>query len=149
MRKEGAKLVIPSADISNAAALSSAVKSEAPAKTGPKAAVGSYTVQKGDTLYGIARKYGIKLTELLAMNNLDNSATLKVGQKIAVPQKASESAAFLEEEPCHAEDKEQISGVGDHDSPRIMGHGQGCSLSVAVKAGLIETVAPVSVDVVH
>lgn len=90
--KEGAKLVIPSADISNAAALSSAVKSEAPAKTGPKAAVGSYTVQKGDTLYGIARKYGIKLPELLAMNNLDNSATLKVGQKIAVPQKASESA---------------------------------------------------------
>lgn len=90
--KEGAKLVIPSADISNAAALSTSHKTEESAVTSSKSALSVYVVQKGDTLYGIARKYGIKLPELLSMNNLDNSSTLKVGQKIFVPQKGSEVA---------------------------------------------------------
>ncbi|MBQ5998658.1 MAG: LysM peptidoglycan-binding domain-containing protein [Treponema sp.] len=87
--KEGAKLTIPTADISNAAALSSskAVSSESkPSVTLPSAV---YQVQKGDTLYGIARKYGIKLPELLAMNNLDSNATIKIGQKLSVPAAVS------------------------------------------------------------
>ena len=43
-----------------------------------------YTVQKGDTLYSIANKYGITLKELKAINNLDNDA-LSVGQLLKVP----------------------------------------------------------------
>ena len=85
--KEGVKLVIPSADIGNAAALSTSPKnspnSENQVTSNLKTA--SYIIQKGDTLYGIAKKYGIKLSELLSLNNLDNSATIKVGQKILVP----------------------------------------------------------------
>ena len=91
--KEGAKLTIPTADISNAAALSSskAVSSESkPSVTLPSAV---YQVQKGDTLYGIARKYGIKLPELLAMNNLDSNATIKIGQKLSVPAAVSSSVS--------------------------------------------------------
>ena len=83
--KEGAKLVIPSADISNAAALSSTKTSSAETKTASRQSSAVYEVQKGDTLYGIARKYGIKLPELMAMNNLDNNATIKIGQKLTVP----------------------------------------------------------------
>lgn len=83
--KEGAKLVIPSADISNAAALSSTKTSSAETKTASGQSSAVYEVQKGDTLYGIARKYGIKLPELMAMNNLDNNATIKIGQKLTVP----------------------------------------------------------------
>lgn len=83
--KEGAKLVIPSADISNAAALSSTKTSSAETKTASRQSSAVYEVQKGDTLYGIARKYGIKLPELMAMNNLDNNATIKIGQKLNVP----------------------------------------------------------------
>lgn len=81
--KVGVKLVIPSADIENAAALS-AVKTSETKKT-VSAASTSYVVQKGDTLYGIARKFNIKLNELLSLNNLDNSSTIKIGQKILVP----------------------------------------------------------------
>ena len=83
--KVGVKLVIPSADIENAAALSASKTSGAAEKTvSPKSSV-AYVVQKGDTLYGIARKYNIKLNELLSLNNLDNSSTIKIGQKILVP----------------------------------------------------------------
>lgn len=82
--KVGVKLVIPSADIENAAALSASKTSGAEKTVSQKSSV-AYVVQKGDTLYGIARKYNIKLNELLSLNNLDNSSTIKIGQKILVP----------------------------------------------------------------
>lgn len=85
--KVGVKLVIPSADIGNAAALSSDYNKDAKPKVTNNNPTSFYTVSKGDTLYGIARKYGLKLPELLSMNNLDNSSTIKIGQKIRVPAK--------------------------------------------------------------
>ena len=42
-----------------------------------------YTVQKGDTLYSIARRYNISVDELKLLNNL-MSNTLQVGQKLIV-----------------------------------------------------------------
>lgn len=89
--KVGVKLVIPSADIENAAALSASKTPETNKNVSSKTAA-SYVVQKGDTLYGIARKYNIKLNELLSLNNLDNSSTIKIGQKILVPSSVSSSA---------------------------------------------------------
>lgn len=44
-----------------------------------------YTVQKGDTLYGIANKYGINVDELKAANNL-TSNTLTVGKVLIIPK---------------------------------------------------------------
>lgn len=90
--KVGVKLVIPSADIENAAALSAAKTTETKPNVSSKSAT-SYIVQKGDTLYGIARKYNIKLNELLSLNNLDNSSTIKIGQKILVPAGNSSSTS--------------------------------------------------------
>lgn len=94
--KAGEKLIIPSADISNAAALSgnsgqNETVSAAAGKNTAKTVF--YTVQKGDTLYGIARKNNIKLAELLALNNIDTSVTIKVGQKLLVPSAESASSA--------------------------------------------------------
>jgi len=43
-----------------------------------------YQVQSGDTLYGIANKYGISLSELKAINNLAND-NLAIGQLLNVP----------------------------------------------------------------
>lgn len=42
-----------------------------------------YTVQRGDTLFGIGREYNISVSELKALNNL-NSDTIYVGQTIQV-----------------------------------------------------------------
>ena len=42
-----------------------------------------YTVKSGDTLYGIAKQYGLSVDELKAMNNL-KSNTLSINQKLLV-----------------------------------------------------------------
>lgn len=46
-----------------------------------------HIVKKGETFYGIARNNGITVDELLALNKLDSSSTLKVGQKLIIPAK--------------------------------------------------------------
>lgn len=102
--KEGARLVIPSADIRNAAALSSdnsdknasSPENQSSSKSSSASSLNSpesriYEVQKGDTLYGISRKFDIRLAELLSMNALDSNATIKVGQKLKVSKQDSSS----------------------------------------------------------
>lgn len=44
-----------------------------------------YIVVKGDSLYSIAKKYNVSVSELLSFNNLKNS-NLYVGQKIKIPK---------------------------------------------------------------
>ena len=54
----------------------------------PKAAVASgkktHTVQKGETVYGISKKYGMKPAELRKLNNLSEDDPVKPGQKLVV-----------------------------------------------------------------
>lgn len=45
-----------------------------------------YVVQKGDSLYSVANKYGVTVDELKAANNL-TSNILNVGQTLVIPQK--------------------------------------------------------------
>lgn len=51
-----------------------------------------YVVKKGDTLYGIARSYGISVDELKAANNL-TSNTLTVGSTLVIPSKQNENTS--------------------------------------------------------
>jgi len=43
-----------------------------------------HTVQKGESLYGISKKYGISVEELRKQNNLSADQPLRVGQKLLV-----------------------------------------------------------------
>jgi LysM repeat protein len=43
-----------------------------------------HTVRKGETLYGISKKYGISKEELRKLNNLSANQTLRAGQKLLV-----------------------------------------------------------------
>ena len=77
--KPGQTLVIPGAG-------------KAESRTAPKSAgakVIKHKVASGDTLYGLARKYGISAKDLAKANNLDNKqmATLRLGQTLLVPSK--------------------------------------------------------------
>lgn len=83
--KIGQKLIIPSADISTAAALlSDNTKKEENQAKALENASSVYVVQKGDTLYAIARKCGLTVAELVSLNDIDTSTVIKVGQKLKI-----------------------------------------------------------------
>lgn len=44
-----------------------------------------YTVEKGDTLYSIAKKYNINVKELMELNNLD-STMISINQQLSIPK---------------------------------------------------------------
>jgi len=52
---------------------------------------GKYTVQAGDSLWKIARRTGTTTSALASLNNLDKNSTLKVGAKLIIPSKKSNS----------------------------------------------------------
>ena len=64
-----------------------------PAKTIDTGETELYQVQKGDTLYSIANKYGITLKELKAINNLEND-NLAIGQLLNVPSGLSLASSY-------------------------------------------------------
>ncbi|MDR2767813.1 MAG: LysM peptidoglycan-binding domain-containing M23 family metallopeptidase [Treponema sp.] len=56
------------------------------------AAYGEYRVERGNTLFSIARRYGISLTELLELNGLAENYALKEGEKLRVPAQSGPQA---------------------------------------------------------
>lgn len=55
-----------------------------PKKTAPSTR--THKVTKGETLYAIARKYGVTVDQILQANNLKNS-NISIGQKLTIPAK--------------------------------------------------------------
>jgi LysM repeat protein len=45
-----------------------------------------YTVQKGDLLNSIAKKYNVTTKDILAINQIDNADSLTVGQILRIPK---------------------------------------------------------------
>jgi murein DD-endopeptidase MepM/ murein hydrolase activator NlpD len=44
-----------------------------------------HVLKKGDTLYGIARSYGVPYEDLIAANGIRDANKIKIGQKIRIP----------------------------------------------------------------
>lgn len=59
----------------------------------PLIAAQAYTVEKGDTLYSISRKYGVSVAELSRANNLKNDNVIFAGQKLSIPETDTGAAA--------------------------------------------------------
>lgn len=87
----------------------------APAAPGTSA---SYTVQKGDTLTSIAKKYGVTVPELLKANpSIKDPNLIKVGQVITIPGKPSSPAAAPGTDPA----KPETGTVAPSSPPPSMG----------------------------
>ena len=51
-----------------------------------------YLVKKGDSLWRISRKYGVSVEALMRANKIRFPSSLKVGQRIAIPQRYRKTA---------------------------------------------------------
>ena len=138
--KVGQKIKIPDGKTSGAApsvsSKTSAATTSAPVAVKPtsnpasttKAATSSdesYIVQKGETWFGISKKYGITVADLQKLNGVGSDAALKVGQKIKVPgeksgaKNAVSTAKNVTETGKKAEEvKKTESKVPDLENPR-------------------------------
>ena len=58
----------------------------------PSSTVRIYVVQSGDSLYGIARRYGVDVDELRAFNGLEGNL-IHAGQRLRIPPAQTASAA--------------------------------------------------------
>jgi murein DD-endopeptidase MepM/ murein hydrolase activator NlpD len=45
-----------------------------------------HTLQRGETIYALAKKYGVKEDEILFLNGIEDARRLSVGQKIRIPR---------------------------------------------------------------
>ncbi len=64
----------------------------------------TYTVRRGDTLSKIARRQGVRMSELVALNGLKSRHRIRVGQKLRLPsQAASSRKAAYRKSPSKAE----------------------------------------------
>ena len=79
-------------------------KSEAKASSGRKVAVEakappeSYTVARGDTIYSIAKRFGVSMDALRRANGLSSKAQIHTGQKLQLPgDNAAEDTQVAEE----------------------------------------------------
>ena len=71
-----------------------------------------HVVQAGDTLYAIAKKYGISLVDLLTLNKL-NSNMIYVGDRLVLP----DSVAAEEETPTEEVDDEATAPTAPSETP--------------------------------
>lgn len=78
------------------AAIPTYAKSQPSRTSTPAAAPGdSIEVQRGDTVYGLARRHGVTVKDLMAANNM-TAANIKPGQRLRIPGGTSAVAAPLE-----------------------------------------------------
>ena len=78
--------------------------------------VGTVTVQKGDTVYGLSRRYGVSVQEIVSANRLRSPYTLSIGQSLKVPDAGQQTTAVetrLRQRGRDQKDARHIVAKGD------------------------------------
>ncbi|MFT4235438.1 MAG: LysM peptidoglycan-binding domain-containing protein [Microbacterium sp.] len=73
----------------------------------------TYTVVAGDTLYGIAQKFEVTLSALLAANNLSADSIIYPGQKLTIPGTGSDPAPAEVPDDSSGDDSSGDDSSGD------------------------------------
>ena len=78
----------------------------------------AYTVSRGDSLWLVAKKNHLKISELAAANNLKPGATLQLGQRLVIPSRAlpaeTASASFPAPAPSASGSAAPVAGNLKH-----------------------------------
>ncbi len=82
--KIGQKLIIPTA---------SSAKNDKKTNTKTNSEELTHVIQKGDTLYALAKKFGVKFSDILKLNGLSEKTPLKIGQILKIPKGKSQGSA--------------------------------------------------------
>ena len=102
-------------------------------RTPPRVASGeSIQVQQGDTLYGIAKRYGVSISALIEVNGLGHGASIKPGQQLLLPAGAAAPSAAPPAQPrarrrrqgaasrrARTHDEEGLGGAAHHEGGRV------------------------------
>lgn len=91
-----AQQALPHVEVSSTSSAAPAPEPE-PEKT-PAAPV-AYTVQPGDTLNKIARKFGVSAKDIIAANRIDNPDRVEAGKVLEIPQGGGSSGTAREAAP--------------------------------------------------
>lgn len=67
----------------------------------------THVVQKGDTLYALAKKFGVKFSDILKLNGLNEKTSLKIGQILKIPTDKPQGTA-----QTNKQDKTSITKAG-------------------------------------
>ena len=62
----------------------------------PRPSTGEHVVRSGESLYGIAKLYGVEITDLIYANQLERPSQLRPGLKIKIPEPGTVVAAKVE-----------------------------------------------------
>ncbi len=76
-----------------------------------------YVVQEGDTLAGIAARYGVSVEALQRVNNVPNPLFLQIGQRLIIPVGEEEARAPTELLPTPTPMPAGIRGVAFYETP--------------------------------
>ena len=99
----------------------------------PSASTTTHVVEQGETLYGLAKKYGVTIDELIALNPGSDKG-IKVGQKLNVP---SATSAAQNTGAAHQQVVNAFSGINDRVSkPLVIANHPDCADSTCLNACL-------------
>jgi len=136
----GQRIRIPSAGNSAQSLPQTSSLPEAPSPVGTRSAYSEYRVEKNDTLYSLARRYNIKLEELLDMNGFAPGYVLKAGEKIRVPAVTATAPVVAGQgKPTATQEKPPAAGASTGgSSPAASGPSSGEKAPVTPSAGTIK-----------
>jgi membrane-bound lytic murein transglycosylase D len=74
---------------------------------------GKYTIRRGDTLDAVARKFGVSVSELIALNGIRNKNRIAVGQSIYIPGPPEPPAASAPPAPAQVAAAQPATATSD------------------------------------
>lgn len=110
--------------------------------------VSTYTVVSGDSLWSIAKRNHLSVSDLAESNNLRASSVLKVGQKLIIPgESVKVESTLAATEPEKAEPKKAAPPVSKETMKHVVASGEtlgGIARKYGVSVGTIATANSIS-----